>query len=258
MKQIFAKIVNLANLGNSIYRLTFEAPEIANTVAPGQFINIRISDDSYPLLRRPFSVYNKVGDKLQILFNAVGRGTAIISKRKEGDSLDIIGPLGNSFSLTGDFENTLLVGGGMGVASLPLLYSEIQVNKIPVTIFVGARNKESLILDYLQNVSCATDDGSDGYKGNVVSLVEQYLNKNDIIKPKIFACGPPPMLRAISKLADKYNILCEVSIESAMACGIGICQGCPVERIGTTNKYSLVCKDGPIFESNTINYVLHG
>lgn len=257
MNQILSKVIGLENLGNSIYRLTFKAPEIADKVAPGQFVNIRISEEYSPLLRRPFSVYNKTGNNLQILFNAVGRGTSILSTRKEGDKLDVIGPLGNSFSLSGQFETALLVGGGMGVASLPLLCAAIQNKIIHVVTFVGAKDKESLIVDNLRNVICATDDGSKGFRGNVVSLVEQHINEMNVVKPKIFACGPPPMLRAISELAKKYKILCEVSIESAMACGIGICQGCPVERIGTANKYSLVCKDGPIFDSNTIKFVLH-
>lgn len=257
MKQIFSKVINLENLGNSIFRLTFKAPEIAENVEAGQFVNILVSEECNPLLRRPFSIYNKIGDSLQILFNAVGKGTSILSKCREGDKLDVIGPLGNSFSLNGQFENALLVGGGMGVASLPLLYTAIQNKKIPVATFVGAKNKESLIVDNLQSVNCATDDGSKGFMGNVVSLVERYLKEMNVSNPKMFACGPPPMLRAISELAKIHDIMCEVSVESAMACGIGICQGCPVERIGTPNKYSLVCKDGPIFDSNTIKFVIH-
>ncbi|MBI5475913.1 MAG: dihydroorotate dehydrogenase electron transfer subunit [Ignavibacteriales bacterium] len=258
MFHLNSAVVGLKKLHNSIYCLTIRAPLIKKSVLPGQFVNLQVSKDNSPLLRRPFSIYNVCNEDILILFNVVGNGTELLSEMRVNQSIDLIGPLGNSFNITDEFETALLVGGGMGVASLPLLNAALRQRNIPVVTFVGAKNKDYLILDYLHDVNIATDDGSKGFSGNVVSLVDEYLKNNKVPNPKIFSCGPPKMLESITLLAEKYNIHCEVSVESVMACGMGICQGCPVERKGTTNKYSLVCKDGPVFDSGTLKYLNHG
>lgn len=257
MKQFFSKITGVRPLADSIFSISFVAREIAGELLPGQFVNIRISDGYSPLLRRPFTVYHREGDLLQILFNAVGRGTQVLSGKKAGELLDVIGPLGNSFSLDGHFKTAILVGGGMGVASLPLLHARLRERRTRIMTFLGAKNDAALITDHLDDPYCSTDDGSRGFKGNVVSSLEKHLLGGKIEEPKIFACGPPKMLRAISELARRHALACEVSVESSMACGIGICQGCPVERAGEDGKYSLVCRDGPVFDSDTIKFVLH-
>jgi dihydroorotate dehydrogenase electron transfer subunit len=229
----------------------FLAGEIAANALPGQFINIKVHDISQPLLRRPFSIYRVVDDTIEIIFNVVGTGTNILSAKKAGDMVDIIGPLGHSFGTSGDYETALLIGGGMGVAPLPILTSAVKSRK-NFFAFLGARTKELLISTHLENVSLATDDGSAGFHGTVVGLVREKLEKEKYPAPKIFACGPNPMLNGISKLASEYNIPCELSLESVMACGIGICQGCPVENADGERKYSLICKDGPVFNSKSI------
>ncbi|MBI3194929.1 MAG: dihydroorotate dehydrogenase electron transfer subunit, partial [Ignavibacteriae bacterium] len=126
--------------------------------------------------------------------------------------------------------------------------------KKTITTFLGARTKEQLIPSFLTNIQTATDDGSHGFKGTVVSLLDEYLKTHQVRKPKIFACGPNIMLNALSELAQRWNIPCEVSLETTMACGIGICQGCPVERVEQKKKYSLCCKDGPVFDVQTVKF----
>jgi dihydroorotate dehydrogenase electron transfer subunit len=258
MLHLSTTVVGLDRLHDSIYCLTIRAPEIVGKVFAGQFVNIQISPENVPLLRRPFSVYNILGDDLLILFNTVGQGTTLLSKKKKNDAIDLIGPLGNFFDVDDQFSTGLLVGGGMGVASLPLLNSVLKEKNIPTISFIGARDQNHLILNFVDNINCATDDGSKGFKGNVVSLLDQFINLEKPANPKIFACGPPRMLNSIADLAWRYSIPCEVSVESVMACGVGICQGCPIERSGTSNKYSLVCKDGPVYDSRTLKFIHHG
>ena len=117
---------------------------------------------------------------------------------------------------------------------------------------LGARSQEYIIPTFLNHVSVATDDGSLGFRGTVVDLLRAELARGSYLKPKIFACGPSAMLRSLSNVAKEYRVPCEVSLESAMACGVGLCQGCPVEREGGEKKYTLVCKEGPVFDCNSI------
>lgn len=248
----FYPITEISQIGENIFTLTFRSPEMAFEARPGQFINIRVNDSSTPLLRRPFSIYHVDGEEIQILFNTIGEGTKMLSRKNIGEFLDVIGPLGKPFTSKGNFKLAILVAGGMGVASLPVLTTSLTNHGISIETFLGARTSNQLVTKYLKNVHIATDDGSEGYHGTVVEMLVEYFRQNKSIRPIIFACGPPVMLSKVSTLADDFNFPCELSIESVMACGIGICQGCPVERVDSEKKYSLVCKDGPVFNSKTI------
>jgi dihydroorotate dehydrogenase electron transfer subunit len=246
-------VVAVEHIQSDIYVLTFRSKAIASIVQPGQFVNIKVNDLYLPLLRRPFSVYKVNGDLVKIIFNIVGTGTRILSLKHEGENIDVLGPLGRSFHLHENYETALLVAGGLGVAPLPMITDAVAKHKHIVT-FLGARIKEYIVDSYLQNVKISTDDGSKGFRGTVVELLRNELSKQQWIKPKIFACGPNRMLESLSKFASELNIPCEVSLESAMACGIGICQGCPVEQRDAEQKYVLICKEGPVFNSNNIMF----
>ncbi len=243
---------SLRKVGPDIFVLNLFSPEISPRIGAGQFVNIRITDSCRPLLRRPFSVYRVEHDCFEIIFNIVGLGTKILSTQQEGDILDVIGPLGNGFTTDDTFDSGMLVAGGLGVAPLPLITSELRKQRKSITTFVGAKSGNLLITDYLMNVKCAADDGTAEFHGTVVELLVQQLKADNYNHSKIFACGPNPMLRRLSQVAAEFNIPCEMSLESAMACGIGICQGCPVENCGGDKKYSLICTDGPVFDSQKI------
>jgi dihydroorotate dehydrogenase electron transfer subunit len=216
-------------------------------------LNIRAFDGAWgPLLRRPFSVSSIDNNTLSILFNVVGTGPRILSSRRVGDTLDVLGPLGKPFGVPGDYDEAILVGGGVGVAPFPLLTKELLRAGKPVTTLLGARNKEMIFLEGLQNVQLATDDGSVGMRGNVVELLERFFQTNRTIRPKIFGCGPTPMLRALSEFAKRMNLYCELSLEGDMACGVGICQGCPVERTNGEKQYALTCVEGPTFDCREV------
>lgn len=246
-------VVEVHKPGDGTYALAFRSRSIARSVKAGQFLNVRVDGTTDPLLRRPFSVYRVEGDFVELIFHVIGKGTALLAAKRKGDTLDVLGPLGTPFKLTeSDCATAILVGGGLGVAPLPIATATLRAARTPVATFLGARSSNQVVDAYLDNLSVATDDGTRGFHGNVVELLRTTLAQKPYPNPKIFACGPTAMLKALATFAIESNIPCEVSLEGPMACGIGICQGCPVELTGDGKKYALMCKDGPVFDVRTI------
>lgn len=238
--------------GSNIFLASFHSPEIAASVRPGQFINIKINEAEYPLLRRPFSVYRVNGDEMTIIFDVRGIGTNILASKRVGDLIDIIGPLGSSYGLEGDYGTALLVAGGLGVAPLPMVARGLAGSGRRIVVFLGAGTRERIVTSFFDKPHVATDDGSSGFRGTVVDLLRSHLQTEGFPRPKIFACGPNPMLAALSRLAEEQEIPCEISLESPMACGVGLCQGCPVELVDDEGKYALICREGPVFDSRRV------
>jgi len=239
-------VVETKQVHENIFIQKLHSPEIARLIKPGQFLNIRVSENTFPLLRRPFSICDVDGDNIFLMFNILGEGTKILSHKQPGDLIDILGPLGNGFNLDGDYETAIIVAGGLGAAPFPFLTRELKGKK-DILSFVGGRTKQDVITYGLDNLNLSSDDGSIGYKGNVVQSLENNLSKIEIGSSKVFACGPNAMLRVLKDFCLKNKLDCEVSTECAMACGFGICQGCPIESTSNSDKYLLVCKDGPVF-----------
>jgi dihydroorotate dehydrogenase electron transfer subunit len=247
-----ATITSLSSIAFHTYILKFRDGDIARTAVPGQFLNIKVTDAYEPLLRRPYSVSQVEDDTVSIMFSVVGKGTAILSQKKPGDTLDVIGPLGRGYDLDGDYETAVLVGGGIGVAPFPFLCSELKKRGKPILSFVGARKSDQLVTMGLDNVILSTDDASTGFHGTVIDCLKDYLAQHQVIRPRVFACGPNKMLKALAEFTKQARIGCMVSLESQMACGIGICQGCPIESTDRDKKYYLACKDGPVFDVTSI------
>ena len=253
MKQFTTKVRYNDKIAKRYRTLSFKIPQ--NTkVEPGQFFNVRISDEYRPLLRRPFGAHKIEKDKIEILYKIVGEATEFLSKKKKNQKLDIIGPLGNGFSI-GEKE-AILVGGGHGVAPLFALAKVMVENDTKVSILIGGRSKEDILSlkDFKEigvKTYIATEDGSAGKRGVVTSLLEDMLRmaKANRHKVSIYACGPKSMLESVSKIAIRRTVPCQVSLEAYMACGIGTCMGCAVQ---TKDGYKMVCKDGPVFEAKDI------
>ncbi len=203
---------------------------------PGQFYMIRGWNGLDPFLPRPISIANLENNKITFLYEVRGRGTHIISKLKIGDKLSILGPLGNGFQYNMD-KKVAVVSGGIGVA--PMLFLSKSLNQEP-DLYAGFRNNVYYLdkfKPYVKNIYVSTEDGSKGYKGYIVDILEP--EKYDLI----IACGPIPMMNAvIRKCKDKVPV--HVSMESRMACGIGACLGC---TINTSKGIKRVCKEGPVF-----------
>jgi len=243
----------LRTVGEGIHVLSFSSSHISRSVRAGQFVNIKVEEATDPLLRRPFSVYRVSGSDVEIVFNVVGKGTNALSRKGPGDVIDVLGPLGVPFVTSGDeFDTGVLVAGGLGVAPLPMLTAALLAAGKSIITFLGARSARQLIEGHLENLHVATEDGSRGFSGNVVALTRKTLADRPATRPKIFGCGPMPMLRALAELARVLGIPCEVSLEGPMGCGMGICQGCPVELAGEEKKYALMCRDGPTFDIRNI------
>lgn len=253
--QIKAKIISNKALRASYWHCVISAASIASRARPGQFINIKVTDGLKPLLRRPFSVHNINGENMEVIYDVIGEGTRAFSQRRVGEYLDIIGPSGNGFSLPASSKRLLVfVGGGIGVAPLFFLARKAKAkNKI---VLVGSRSKGQVLCEKeFKNSGCdvkiSTDDGSLGLKGRVTDLLKDILDskiaeENAVL---IYACGPRPMLKVVSRLAAQYGLPAQVSLEEHMGCGIGACLGCVVK---TKNGLERVCKEGPVFNASDL------
>jgi dihydroorotate dehydrogenase electron transfer subunit len=247
------RVRSCREVAEQTFLLEFISHEIAAGASAGQFVNVRVNGATGNwMLRRPFSISRIDGDAIELLFNVVGPGTSVLSRKKMDDEIDVLGPLGRPFRLDSDYGIALLVGGGLGVAPFPFLTQALLARGKRIRTFVGFRGKNQKYVAQMQNVCVATDDGSEGYRGNVVQLLEQFLRDRGDDTVKIFACGPTQMLKALTELAKRHSVCCEMSLEGQMACGVGICQGCPVERADGQTGYALVCKDGPTFMATDV------
>jgi len=245
-----SEVQSVKKLSKNIYLIKILSSGIAQSGKPGQFCNIKVSATNYPLLRRPFSICRIKGEFIYFLFDTHGEGTHILANKKKGEILDILGPLGNGFDFNVEYDTAVIVAGGIGAAPFPFLLDKMG-NKREVISFVGGRSEENLITYGLKNIFLSTDDGSYGFKGNVVQLVEKTKNKFAGKKVQFFACGPNVMLKSLKEFCITNNFECQISTESAMACGFGICQGCPIPA-SNEEKYYLICKDGPVFNAKDV------
>jgi dihydroorotate dehydrogenase electron transfer subunit len=252
MVQESCRVTNVKELAPNIIALEFLSSNVACSATPGQFVNIKIDRAAFPLWRRPMSICDVEGETVRILFNVVGRGTTVLARTAPGESIDVVGPLGHGFDTERHFDLGVVVAGGLGVAPFSLLTRVLARKKIPILTFVGARTAEHLVLEGLKEVLVATDDGSRGFRGSVVDLLRSQSGKLKASNPMFFTCGPTPMFRSLQKLIGEVNIPCQASVETTMACGIGLCQGCPIEMVDGPGRYKLACRDGPVFDLSEI------
>ena len=252
-------LLNLERTPDSnIFLLRLEAPEIVEKAVAGQFVQLQINQSYDPLLRRPFCIYNidENNGKFEILYQIVGKGTKMLCGVKPGDELSVLGPLGNGYQIESDAYKPLLIGGGMGWAALNQLASELKNSNREFYSFCGAKNHDfHLATGASEIVSAdfsATDDGSFGHHGFITERVEKWLEVNNSDNLYIFACGPIPMLRAVQKLAGKFNLSGQMSLEARMACGFGVCLGCAIKKARAEGYYK-VCKDGPVFNLDEVD-----
>ena len=247
-------VIGNVRLNKRHFILELLAPEKFPLILPGQFAQALVEDSPSTFLRRPFSIHSVDFGKntLRLLIQIKGPGTEHLSRLKAGDHLNLIYPLGNSFSLP-SVKEVLLVGGGCGVAPLQFLAQFLNQNNIHPTILLGFRTKEEVseIEDYSRfgKVLVTTDDGTEGEKGLVVD--HSIFQRERLDFKKIYCCGPDAMMQAVAKIARMHRIDCEVSLENTMACGFGVCLCC----ITPTDKGNeRVCVEGPVFNINRLKW----
>ena len=249
-------ILSNEEVAEAHYLLRCECAEIAQYARPGQFVHVMVSQDTGMLLRRPFTIYTVEEDEITMLYQIIGEGTQRLSEMPMGASLQVLGPLGNTFNFTTKPEPAILVGGGAGIASLMLLAAALRENDIQTFGLVGAQHRARLLsvsdLEAIDiAVRIATDDGSIGHHGYVTDVLADLLRKTKWQRPTIYACGPHAMLAAVTKIAADFEVPAQIAMENRMGCAMGVCLGCvcPV-RIDTNRvEYQRVCTEGPVFNA---------
>jgi dihydroorotate dehydrogenase electron transfer subunit len=254
-------------LARQTYRIRLHTPELARAVRPGQFLMIRLPGRTDPLLGRPFALYDTVLDAhgrpvaVDVVYLVVGKVTGLLAALRPGDRVDVWGPLGNGFPDLPELEHVALVAGGIGQTPFlahvrDLLGARGYGGRPPrrtarrVSLYYGVRTADLAAgVDDFRSagaaVHLASDDGSLGHRGFVTDLLQQHAPPQHLV-----GCGPEPMLRALARLADRWHVPCHVSLETPMACGVGICFSC-VTRVRTADcwDYRRVCVDGPVFDA---------
>ena len=240
MENVILTIKSNEKVGNDVYLMRLEG-DLSSIVSPGEFVEIKL--DNY-YLRRPISVCDYSANHLDLLYKVLGHGTKDMSQYEVGKQLDVLVNLGNGFDVS-KAKKPLLIAGGIGIAPMFALARKFNEENIKPTILYGAAKKSDIVLieklQELGDVIITTDDGSLGFKGNVVD----YLKANNVDFDKYYACGPQVMLKFLSY----YSTNGYVSLEARMGCGFGACMGCSIE---TTNGPKRVCKEGPVFEANEV------
>ncbi|MFO0946760.1 MAG: dihydroorotate dehydrogenase electron transfer subunit [Planctomycetota bacterium] len=272
-----AEVVENRRIAKDTFRLRIHSPQVAETILPGQFIMVRPTGRTDPLLARPYALYAVTGDGgvsascVDIVYLVLGNGTRTLATLRQGDAVDLWGPMGNTFPVDVPALSNghlLIVAGGIGQTPFVAVLEELLgqrsfgrsrqvIRPRKLTVTYGVRTAEYLagVEDFQSTgaiVRIATDDGSAGHRGFVTDLVQEELDSDD--PPTIlFGCGPEPMLERLAKMAWDRSVPAWVSLETKMACGYGVCFSCvcPV-RDDSGWDYRRVCLEGPVFPSSQI------
>lgn len=272
MEHGLLEVVENVQVAQRTFRVRLRCPQLASLIAPGQFVMLRLPGSTDPLLGRPFALYDTVLDThgtpvgIDVVYVVVGKMTTLLARVRPGETLAAWGPLGNGFSSPTGAKHVGLVAGGIG--QTPFLayvrsllgkrgYGGRAAQKVAehVSLYYGVRSADLAagVDDFRAagaDVRLATDDGSLGFHGLVTQLLER-----DALPDVLVGCGPEPMLHALADLAQRRGIPCQVSLETPMACGVGICFSC-VTRVKTGDgwDYKRVCVDGPIFDAASLEW----
>lgn len=250
-----ATIIHQEPIGTGVFSMLVEAKAIAEQAKPGQFVNL-YSKDGSRLLPRPISLceIDKEAGTLRMVYRVAGKGTEEFSQMHAGDKIEIMGPLGNGFTMKDG--KAILIGGGIGIPPMLQLAKELSKNGVEVQVVLGYRDETFLDEEFAPfgKVYYASEDGNHGVKGTVMDAIREYGITGDII----YTCGPTPMLRAIQTYALEQGIEAQLSLEEKMACGIGACLACVCkskEKDHHTNvNNKRICKDGPVFLAGEVEF----
>jgi dihydroorotate dehydrogenase electron transfer subunit len=265
MRMFFAEIITNKPIADGVMEMRLAAPaDVLAEAMPGQFLHVVVGDERFTL-PRPISIcrIDRGGGRLRLVYKVVGAGTAFFAALGPGDSLRTLGPCGNGFFLeVGD--KAVLVGGGVGAPPLLFLAEKLRAERpgIALVAVLGFKSAPFLKDEFSKacdEVFIATDDGSEGFAGSSADFLEKGLasraRTKGLISPGtvLFACGPRPMLKNVASFAASHGMPCQVSVEERMACGVGVCLGCPVKVKSKDGwKYMRVCKDGPVFQAEDL------
>jgi dihydroorotate dehydrogenase electron transfer subunit len=270
------RVVENVQLARDTFRVRLECPEIARRILPGQFLMVKISGCDDPLLGRPLAFYDIVRSPqnepvgLDVVYLVVGKMTSRLAKLQPGQRLDVWGPLGNGFTPS-PTQHLIMVAGGIGQTPFLALAQEYSGQRkfgdparsvtpaAKITFCYGARNKDYLagVADFEKlgiEVRLSTDDGSAGHHGLVTHLLQDTLRTTDLGTARVVCCGPERMMEAVAEICADAGVACEVSLETPMACGIGICFSCVTKVCDESGEwdYRRTCVEGPVFDASRI------
>jgi len=280
------------SLSAAYLHLGIAAPGFPVTFRAGEFVMVRPAWIGDPFLPRAFSIYRistpppasgPSSPIVEILYKVLGKGTQCLARMEPGQEVEILGPLGNFFTIPDDLQQVVLVAGGIGVPPIAALATQLSQFRIPqsafrnVEVFLGGKTHEDILCvkDFEEagaSVQITTEDASLGTRGLITNRLRPFLlaphaHPADGGHPAlalgpargrlgtrltIYSCGPPGLLAAVARLADEFGFPCQVSVEANMACGFGACMGCAIEVKEEAKRYKLVCKDGPVFDTREI------
>lgn len=272
------KILSNEEVEQGYFRLSLSTSSDIEAM-PGQFLMLRVSSATDPLLCRPFGFHSILSkNRFEILYKIIGRGTDIMSRLATGTDVQFFGPLGKGFYITRKIKNATIVAGGIGVA--PMVYLAESVRKknkeAEINVFIGGKTKRDVLcVNEFEKIGAVihinTEDGSLGEKGLITDLLQRYIKRPDKKSTVLYSCGPEPMLKEVADIAERYDIPCQVSLEGVLACGVGACRGCAVKVKGQGSRaksqkkqstvhspqfteYKMICKDGPVFDAREIEW----
>ncbi|WP_026078633.1 dihydroorotate dehydrogenase electron transfer subunit [Saccharococcus caldoxylosilyticus] len=254
MKREHMTVVRHEQIAKNIYEITLSGHLVEEMNAPGQFVHVKVTPQANPLLRRPLSLcrIDQDASECTLIYRKEGIGTTLLSEKRPGETVDVLGPLGNGFPLDAveKGQRALLVGGGIGVPPLYELAKQLVEKGVIVTNVLGFQTKDAVF--YEQEFSMfgetyvATVDGSYGMKGFVTDVIDQ----RDISFDVLYACGPKPMLKALEQAFPHKEVY--LSLEERMGCGIGACFACVCRVPDSETAYKKVCSDGPVFKAGEV------
>ena len=256
-----APILRNEELGPRLFLMELEARTLARTLVPGQFVHLRLPALEAHILRRPFSVYSwdAQAGTIEIFYQVVGEGTSHMSGLEPGEVCELIGPVGQGWTGVDASQRALIVAGGVGAAPVYMLTRELREKGVKLEVVLGAQSRDTLVSyeRYLSllgedHLYCATDDGSFGREGFCTLISEELLQTAENDKPAfdyVACCGPEPLMKIVAAQAKEAGVVCEVSLERRMACGVGACLSCVVD---TTEGKKRACVDGPVFDAQKV------
>ncbi len=244
-----------------IWSMWLQSPQICKESSPGQFVHLRVEKSFTPLLRRPLSIGRVLDSKLELVWRVVGTGTRLLAGKKAGDTVNLLGPLGEPFGIDSKPDMAILVGGGLGLPPLVYLNELLKDKGIKTEFFLGVGNVDGIPLSdedpVLDDMIITSERGNSYRKGFVTEPVLELINspgiKENLNNIALYSCGPWGLIGALKSMIPVENFLrCEVSLEQQMGCGIGVCQGCAIEVKNSDQPFKLVCNDGPVFSLKNI------
>ncbi len=257
MKDQTVTVLANRQISPDFYEIRFDWKQAYGAPRAGQFLELRVTEATAPLLRRPFafSDYNVTEETAAMIYQVRGQSTQMLADKRAGETVRVLAPLGNAFGLEGRPEKVIAVAGGVGLGPILMAAQDMERAGSQVKFVAGFRHQNlipdrELWSDLADSVIC-TDDGSEGFAGNVVEYLRT-LPDEALSGTRILACGPMPMLQAAHLFAREKGLVCETSVEEMMACGLGVCVGCVVEL--KDGGLARVCADGPIFDSEVLTW----